>query len=194
MDNLSIFEKKLKELYDKGEILNNSKKEVIKIPIDRLDVLRKSTLKFSRIKALKLAKQNCQLNFKYLSFGKAVVKLREFSKLSIDSISELLNVKQSFLDNLENDRLDLYSQSKELLANILNIFNLSIEEFLFTIKKGSSPAQNVMARNMGSKRNKDVKNALNSALAEINKMKKEKGNYIKSLKEELLKLDRSDLV
>lgn len=203
MDNIIKFEKKLKEYYNNYLFLSNNEEE--EIPDDKINKITENILNYSRLKILKKIKSEIQVEIiKRLTFGKLLKTLREKSKLSYETISNLLKRQPEFIMELENNNINPISLSEIIVSHILNIYNVTIKEFIETSRNYfmilNRENKKILSRYTGdqTQKSKDISSAIDSALIEIDK--KENiyqdidDRYIDSIKKELIQLKRIDLL
>lgn len=138
---VSIFEKKLRDLASVGKLeasMDRLTEQICRelVPTtlseEELKSLYQTAKKASQEKALRDARKYLTVN---LAFGRLLQFLRDKSGLTQIDIARLLRKDKSYVENLENCRVDPLKMPIRDLADILELFRINLSEFVRAVKE-----------------------------------------------------------
>ncbi len=185
--SLAIFEKKLQSMAEEGEFNSSMGESLKEIPEDETepailldDDLRKfyqTVERASHEKAIIDASKKTPVAT--LSFGRHLQLIRDKSGLSQSDIGKLLNKDSAYIEKIENGWINPLHLLANDLADIMQLFRLTLAELKMTIKTflilsdRKKIRMSTMARSssrVGTKERGDsLSHAMDAALQAINK-------------------------
>lgn len=211
--DLVEFEKALQDMDFRGkefaEVLYKEIKPVT-LSNEELQCFYYTAKKASYEKALVDARKN--LSSIKLPLGRLIQFLRDKSGLSQIDIAKVLKKEESYIENLENGQINPLKLPVTDIADIMELFKITLSEFLIAINKFIALSTlkpnkvNVMARSstkVGTKERGDsLSHAMDAALLEIAKKNKQidkieveiDKNYIENLKKTLRERGSANLL
>lgn len=217
---LSKYARTLKQMAKKGQIdlpMDDELAEIILTNLEPVELTEDEMKKLSlglykahQNKAIEQAR--VLLPKRKQSFGRHLQFLRLKAGPSVVEIARRLKMERSYLENIEAGWVNPMEIAREKIADIMELFRISLSEFVEIVKNSLVLVQvktgevKMLARSssqVGSKeRATGVSYALDAALIEIAKKKGQipeesiqvNEEYLKGIREELIKRNRADLL
>ncbi len=218
--SLLRFEKALTQMAKSGQIDLPMDDEFAEIILDELEPVDLTADEYKKLSAdIRMAHQDRAIEqarellpMEKKTFGGYIQFLRHKAKLSVAEIARRLGGDKSYLENIEAGFVSPVEIDVEKVADIMELFRITLTEFVGAVRKSLALAQvkkgniEAIARSSSQtgseERTTGVSQALDAALLEIGKRKGQvcerdihvDEKYLEEIKGKLIQRDRSDLL